>query len=477
MPLGVSRSVSTSAPLLVRSDVMRRPGLHNGPDRKSSTLSLGNPAEHGACLPNKQPALALPVISRPALPAVIALHQDPDYATGEGRVFWVWLSLPFIFVVPLYLSYKHDKHLVDLATGKEKPDDGSNRVLFPGLKEGKKPDRQFLDKVWRRLMAEDLAVPYKTLMRFAALLPRALQDGISQAYAEVAEWYLTLPTAKMAVVPIIAVNTAIYTAWMVARRRPAMLGFMMRNFTTGLDLSRPWTVYLSPFSHTTVTSLVLTSGALWYFSAEALQAFMPILIEVVNKESETGVRPGIQHAPPEVDYRWQLLAAFLFASVGGRLASRFVQRIAHNRLMLKAKEFPPLAEQARQEIAQLRAQRFHGAWPGVYGVFGGTAALSLLCIEPAQCRIGISALMDRTFPYGKAFKLACSVHIACLVMGFRRFDHAAHVGGALCGWLWVKYVEAAWLGAREGVAQSHEGGKANAVAAEGDGQRKAPHGS
>ncbi|KAI3374341.1 hypothetical protein L3Q82_006179 [Scortum barcoo] len=67
------------------------------------------------------------------------------------------------------------------------------------------------------------------------------------------------------------------------------------------------------------------------------------------------------------------------------------------------------------------------------------AVLAAVCAKVPEAKLGIIFLPMITFTAGNALKALIAVDVAGLIMGWRLFDHAAHLGGALFGVWYVAY--------------------------------------
>ncbi|XP_071386932.1 presenilin-associated rhomboid-like protein A, mitochondrial isoform X2 [Centroberyx affinis] len=67
------------------------------------------------------------------------------------------------------------------------------------------------------------------------------------------------------------------------------------------------------------------------------------------------------------------------------------------------------------------------------------AVLAAVCAKVPEAKLGIILLPMVTFTAGNALKALIAIDTAGLILGWRLFDHAAHLGGALFGVWYVAY--------------------------------------
>lgn len=61
------------------------------------------------------------------------------------------------------------------------------------------------------------------------------------------------------------------------------------------------------------------------------------------------------------------------------------------------------------------------------------AILAYVCTQYPETQLSILFLPGITFPAGTAIKFVMGLDLAGCIMGWKFFDHAAHLGGALFG--------------------------------------------
>lgn len=364
----------------------------------------------------------------------------------NGRAIFFWLAwFPLVFGIPTYLSNRHDRKLVELAEGKTGVADSIlKRFSFAGLRE-RIGDRALLEAVWRHKMADDLGKGYKSLMSTLAVLPQEAKVAVSRAYLSIGDRFLNLPTGQMSVVPIIAVNTLVFLGWRVAALRPHWQKFMYRHFTDSMSWKRPWTPYLSSFSHQSLGHFAFNQIALWSVGSFALETLTQKTVDRLS--TEQGGRPW---DPPEVDYKYQAFAAFLFCATLGAMASRVFSRASvfggAFRMRIGAN-----AAQARFKVQDNILRHSLGSSAGVYGLFAVSAYAYAGEDDGGRHRIGIIFMpSDWSLPLSTGFLMLCSFDLICLLTGRKFFDHAAHLGGAAAGAVWAWTAQSSiWIRLRD----------------------------
>jgi rhomboid-like protein len=65
------------------------------------------------------------------------------------------------------------------------------------------------------------------------------------------------------------------------------------------------------------------------------------------------------------------------------------------------------------------------------------AILGYVCTQYPDTKLGIILLPIFTFSAGAAIKVIVGIDTAGVLLGWKFFDHAAHLGGAACGIMWA----------------------------------------
>uniref|UniRef100_A0A3Q2UV10 rhomboid protease n=1 Tax=Haplochromis burtoni TaxID=8153 RepID=A0A3Q2UV10_HAPBU len=192
------------------------------------------------------------------------------------------------------------------------------------------------------------------------------------------DFWNSLTEGQKTVTGIIALNAAVLCCW----RIPSMQRSMLKYFTSNpASKTRCLPMALSSFSHYSIIHMVANMYVLWIFSSG--------IVSLLGKE--------------------QFLAVYLSAGVVSTMVS-YTCKAATGRL------YPSL-----------------GASGAVMAV------LAAICSKMPEAKLGIIFLPMVTFTAGTALKALVAIDTAGLLLGWRLFDHAAHLGGALFGVWYVAY--------------------------------------
>ncbi|XP_026168678.1 presenilin-associated rhomboid-like protein A, mitochondrial [Mastacembelus armatus] len=188
----------------------------------------------------------------------------------------------------------------------------------------------------------------------------------------------SLTEGQKTVTGIIAVNAVVLCCW----RIPSMQKYMIKYFASNpASKTQCLPMVLSSFSHYSVLHMVANMYVLWTFSSG--------IVSLLGKE--------------------QFLAVYLSAGVISTMIS-YVCKTATGRL------YPSL-----------------GASGAVMAI------LAAVCTKVPEAKLGIIFLPVITFTAGNALKALIAIDTAGLMLGWRLFDHAAHLGGALFGIWYAAY--------------------------------------
>ncbi|KAJ8968563.1 hypothetical protein NQ314_002227 [Rhamnusium bicolor] len=183
-------------------------------------------------------------------------------------------------------------------------------------------------------------------------------------------------SAKKVFVPICALNVLVFLAWRVPRLHPFMMKYFCSN-PASEHVCIP--MILSTFSHYSGFHLLANMYVLHSFSTGAVHS--------LGKE--------------------QFLALYLTAGVVSSFTSYMYKIIMKQ---------PGLSLGASGAIM---------------------AILGYVCTQYPDTRLGIILLPIFTFSAGTAIKFIIGLDTAGVIMGWKFFDHAAHLGGAACGISWA----------------------------------------
>ncbi|XP_069612597.1 presenilin-associated rhomboid-like protein, mitochondrial isoform X2 [Ranitomeya imitator] len=192
------------------------------------------------------------------------------------------------------------------------------------------------------------------------------------------EWWNSLSDGQKTVSGIIAANVLVFCLWRV----PNMQRIMVRYFTsnpTSQSLCLP--MILSTFSHFSLFHMAANMYVLWTFSSS--------IVSILGPE--------------------QFLALYMSAGVVSTLAS-YVCKAATGRF---------------------------GPSLGASGAI--MTILAVVCTKMPEARLAIIFLPMFTFTAGNALKFIVALDSMGLILGWKFFDHAAHLGGALFGIWYALY--------------------------------------
>ncbi|XP_069755423.1 presenilin-associated rhomboid-like protein, mitochondrial isoform X2 [Narcine bancroftii] len=186
------------------------------------------------------------------------------------------------------------------------------------------------------------------------------------------QWWNSLTEGQRTVTGIIAVNALVFCLW----RIPSMQWTMVKYFTSNpasKTLCLP--MVLSAFSHYSFFHMAANMYVLWSFSSS--------IVSLLGQE--------------------QFMAVYLSAGVISTFSS-YLCKTATGRL---------------------------GASLGASGAI--MAILAAVCSKMPEAKLAIILLPMFTFTASSALKAIIAIDSAGLILGWRFFDHAAHLGGALFG--------------------------------------------
>lgn len=189
------------------------------------------------------------------------------------------------------------------------------------------------------------------------------------------KWWNSLKDSEKVFYPILATNVLVFGAWRVRSLQPYMVKYFCSN-PSGRAICLP--MILSTFSHYSALHLAANMYVLY--------SFMPAAIASLGKE--------------------QFTAMYLSAGVISSFAS-FLFKVVANQ--------PGLSLGASGAIMSV---------------------LSYVCVQYPDTKLSIIFLPMYTFAAGSAIKVIMSVDLAGVILGWKFFDHAAHLGGALFGIAW-----------------------------------------
>lgn len=191
-------------------------------------------------------------------------------------------------------------------------------------------------------------------------------------------WWNSLRESEKVFYPILALNVLVFGAWKIRSLQPFMVKYFCSN-PSGSAKCLP--MVLSTFSHYSTLHLAANMYVLY--------SFMPAAVTSLGKE--------------------QFVAMYLSAGVISSFAS-FLYKVMVNQ--------PGLSLGASGAIMSV---------------------LSYVCMQYPDTRLSIIFLPMYTFAAGNAIKVIMSMDLAGVILGWKFFDHAAHLGGAIFGMVWCHW--------------------------------------
>ncbi|KAM3966756.1 rhomboid family intramembrane serine protease rho-7 isoform 2-T2 [Aphomia sociella] len=220
---------------------------------------------------------------------------------------------------------------------------------------------------------------YENLRAHSANLLRRSSTWLNKSEpGPVKKWWNSLKDNEKVFYPILAANVLVFGAWRVRALQPYMVKYFCSN-PSGSSICLP--MVLSTFSHYSALHLAANMYVLY--------SFMPAAVTSLGKE--------------------QFVAMYMSAGVISSFTS-FLYKVAFNQ--------PGLSLGASGAIMSV---------------------LSYVCMQYPDTRLSIIFLPMYTFAAGTAIKVIMSVDLAGVLLGWKFFDHAAHLGGALFGVAWCEW--------------------------------------
>ncbi|XP_059472815.1 presenilin-associated rhomboid-like protein, mitochondrial [Neocloeon triangulifer] len=218
---------------------------------------------------------------------------------------------------------------------------------------------------------------------FSTLLqPRVRKTGTFRQHVN--GWWNNLTEGQRIFVPILACNVAIFCAWQLPRLQP----FMYRFFSADpAQRAVCWPMLLSTFSHQSAFHLATNMFVLHSFCSGAVAS--------LGKE--------------------QFLGLYLTSGVVSSLVSHLYKV----------------------------STKFPGRSLGASGAI--MAILGYVCTAHPDIRLSIIFLPQFNFTGEMAIKCLLLMDSVGMVLRWRFFDHAAHLGGALFGIFWAMYGQGLWM--------------------------------
>ncbi|XP_043858928.1 presenilins-associated rhomboid-like protein, mitochondrial isoform X1 [Dromiciops gliroides] len=189
---------------------------------------------------------------------------------------------------------------------------------------------------------------------------------------QINKWWNTLSDGQRTVTGIIAANVFVFCLWRVPSLQRSMIKYFTSN-PASKALCSP--MLLSTFSHFSLLHMMANMYVLWSFSTS--------IVNILGKE--------------------QFVAVYLSAGVISTFVS-YVSKVATGRF---------------------------GPSLGASGAI--MTVLAAVCTKIPEGKLAIIFLPMFTFTAGNALKAIIAMDTAGMILGWKFFDHAAHLGGALFG--------------------------------------------
>ncbi|KAI9544800.1 hypothetical protein NQZ68_001678 [Dissostichus eleginoides] len=192
------------------------------------------------------------------------------------------------------------------------------------------------------------------------------------------DFWSSLSEGQKTVTGIIALNAVVLCCWRIPVMQRSMVKYFM---STPAAKTRCLPMVLSTFSHYSIFHMATNMYVLWTFSSE--------IVSILGRE--------------------QFLAFYLSAGVISNMVSY---------------------------TCKTATRSLH---PSLGASGAVMAVLAAVCANVPEAKLGIILLPMVTFTAGNALKALIAMDTAGLVLGWRMFDHAVHLGGALFGVWYVAY--------------------------------------
>lgn len=181
-------------------------------------------------------------------------------------------------------------------------------------------DAQRLNEAERAVQFDKYNARLFRLARMTNGLPDSVREPFLRMCLAAVEWYTELPSYKQAAVPIIAVNTGVLVAWLLAPRL-GLSAFMHHQFTARPASGRVMTLLTSVFSHKAPAHFLFNNLALWSVGASALTA-------LAVQQAWRSRTPSVPDATPTPHFVAFFVAAGTFASLASHLVTAARWRLA-----------------------------------------------------------------------------------------------------------------------------------------------------
>ncbi|MCO5585091.1 hypothetical protein L7F22_039023 [Adiantum nelumboides] len=260
-------------------------------------------------------------------------------------------------------------------------------------------------------------------------IPKAAKETIGSAYLAVADWYLRLPEDKLVTVPVLASTTAVFLALNISRTGlfgKNAFSFLRKNMMHIPAANRLHTMTTSVFSHIGIGHVFFNTFAIFSFGGAGLTAYTFL---------HDG--HGYKLHTPEATTFYHFLAFFITAGTFSSVFSHIFTRI--------------LLQRANQAFGPIIARKITGRVPGLGASGAGYALVAAFAFaHPKDRELQIAFIPQLHAPAKDFLTTLISIETGFLALSLFRarftgmFDHAAHMGGALFGYLYFRYGNVFW---------------------------------
>ncbi|EIM86435.1 uncharacterized protein STEHIDRAFT_97071 [Stereum hirsutum FP-91666 SS1] len=279
-----------------------------------------------------------------------------------------------------------------------------------------------------------------SLAAYMASYPVIIKQFVVHCYAAIGENYINSSEGRRLAWGVGAASFGIWLAWQVPRFNP----WLMRNFAHSPLSGRTYTLMTSVISH---------RGFLhWFFNITALSGFGSATSNWMRRE-QSHAPSGMQEATTSNHFFAFLVTAGLFSSLCSHIYSA---RFKFSRIISQLSRPPPSITPSTSRPSLLR-RLFSSSPPpstppasdaskiadalrpslGISGAVWSCVMITGLAFPDAQVRM----FFDGAPPFSIKWAIygGLGFDILGLIYGWRRFDHVAHLGGALFGALYFRY--------------------------------------
>lgn len=254
-------------------------------------------------------------------------------------------------------------------------------------------------------------------------VPQSIQEPLLSTYLWLSESWLELSPQKSALAPIIAINACVFAAWHV----PRLGAYMARWFVHRPCSGRAVTLLTSVYSHKSIGHYAFNNIALWSIGSASLS------VAAVSAAQHTPEASPMPHF-------------FAFFATAGTFAALVSHVAAAARFRALSQRF---GSRWRAITRSKPAAVLNVVGRGSLGSSGAVyAALVLTALVFPQAGVSLIFLPMTSVPIQWGVTGLVALDVLGLVRGWRMFDHAAHLGGALFGALYYIMGPEAWEAAK-----------------------------